>query len=103
MNSDLICLSEAKQLASDFLGTGPLPQGFAYVILDEYTIERPRCFVFFYESSRFLETGRFEDRLAGNAPILVDRKVGIVQPLGTAQPVENYIAEYEAHVPENAD
>lgn len=96
MSSGLIEISDAKQIATDFLGSFPPPEGFSLVILDEYTIERPTCFVFFYESSRFLETGRFEDRLAGNAPILVDRKTRSARSLGTAHPVEHYIAEYEA-------
>ena len=86
----------ARNIAEDFLGALPTPKDFSYVILDEYTIERTRCFVFFYESSQFIETERFEDRLVGNGPIMVDRKTGTVRQLGTALPVEYYIAEYEA-------
>lgn len=96
MSSVLIGDSDAKRIAIDYLESLPPPVGFSFVILDEYTIEKPTCFVFFYDSSRFLETGRFEDRLAGNTPILVDRKTRAVHALGTAHPVEHYIAEYEA-------
>jgi hypothetical protein len=95
MKSDLIKVSDAKEIALDFLKKHPAPADFSFVVLDEYTIERPSCFVFFYESSRFLETGRFEDRLAGNAPLLVNRKTKEVHPLGTAHPVEHYISIYE--------
>lgn len=96
MSATLIEISTARQLVEGFLRSLPPPAGFSFVILDKYTIERPRCFVFFYESSRYLETGRFEDRLVGNAPILVDRKTGTIHALGTAFPVERYVAEYEA-------
>lgn len=97
MNSTLIDHAAAMQFANDLLKASPSRKDFSRVILDEYTIERSRCFVFFYESSRFLETKRFEDRLVGNAPILIDRESGAVQYLGTAFPVEKYIEEYEAN------
>lgn len=96
MNSVMIDMTTAKQIAIKFLGEPAPTAYFSFVMLDEYTIERPKCFVFFYESSRFLNTDRFEDRLVGNAPILVDRCSGVPQFLGTAEPVENYIEEFEA-------
>jgi hypothetical protein len=96
MNSVMIDMQTAKQIAIKFLGEPASTADFSFVILDEYTIEKPKCFVFFYESSRFLETDRFEDRLVGNAPILIDRRSGTSQFLGTAEPVENYIERFEA-------
>jgi hypothetical protein len=96
MSSQLINKEAATRLANDFLVVQPKPKDFGFVVLDEYTIERERCYVFFYESSRFIETGRFEDRLVGNGPILVDRETSAVSQLGTALPVENYIKDYEA-------
>lgn len=91
-----IDIAAAKRLVSDFLKGLPAPENFTLTILDEYTITRPKCFVFFYESSRYIETGRFEDRLVGNGPIMIDRSTGLLRSLGTALPVERYIEEYEA-------
>ena len=96
MSQQVIDIEVAKQIATSFLGEPKAPADYSFVILDEYTIERPKCFVFFYESSKYLETDRFEDRLAGNAPILVNRLTKEPYFLGTAQPVEVYIEEFES-------
>lgn len=95
MNSNLINLSAAKIIAAEFLGQPSPTLDFSFVLLDEYVIERSKCFVFFYESSKFLARDRFEDRLVGNAPILVERDTGTPRFLGTAEPVENYITAFE--------
>lgn len=98
MKSGTLDLQGAKTLSREFLDGAPRPANFSYVILDEYTIERELCFVFFYESSKFLETDKFEDRLVGNGPILVNRHSREVRQLGTALPVESYIEEYERSI-----
>jgi hypothetical protein len=36
--------------------------------------------------------------LAGNAPFIVNRHTGVLQATGTALPIEQYIAQYEAHL-----
>jgi len=64
-------------------------------VLDDETIERPWGWVFFYDSSKHLETGRLSDRLAGNAPYIVDRHSGRLHSTGTAKPIDEYILEYE--------
>ena len=87
--------TEAEGIATRFLGQPEPDAGFQYVILDDYTIERARCFVFFYESSRYLKSEKFEDRLAGNSPILVEKETGKPHWLGTSRTVEYYIAEFE--------
>lgn len=96
MTRELIDIAVAQQAAQAFLNLLPPPTGFSYVLLDDDVITRDRCFVFFYESSRHLESNRFEDRLVGNGPILVSRESGEVQQLGTAKPVEAYIEEFES-------
>jgi hypothetical protein len=95
MTREPMNLADARQEAQAFLNSLPPPREFSYVLLDDDVVERDRCFVFFYESSRHLETNRFEDRLVGNGPILVNRTTGEVRQLGTAKPVEAYLAEFE--------
>lgn len=75
-----------------------LPDGDAWVVLRQHTIERPFGWVFFYGSRLFAETGDARYAVVGNAPLLVNRFSGVLQYTGTAQPVANYIAEYEAQL-----
>jgi Immunity protein 35 len=66
------------------------------VVMDEFTVERPWGWVFFYNSRRFVETRDPLQAFGGNAPYIVNRTTGEVRVTGTARPVEEYIAEYEA-------
>ena len=65
------------------------------VILDEATIGRDFGWVFFYDSSRHIETGEFSDALAGNAPIMVNKHDGSLHVTGTHKAVEAFIEAYE--------
>ena len=64
-------------------------------LVDEETIERPLCWVFFYNSKQFLETGIFEHRLAGNGPVIVNKKTGDVEFFGTFRSPLFFVEEYE--------
>lgn len=54
------------------------------VILGEATIERDFGWIFFYDSSRHIETGEFSHALAGNSPIIVKLPPLIVFRRGSA-------------------
>jgi hypothetical protein len=41
-----------------------------------------------------LESGDLRDSLAGNGPLLVDKRSGALRQAGTAHPVEHYLAAY---------
>jgi Immunity protein 35 len=56
--------------------------------------ERQGCWVLYYQSVRYIETGSFLDSVAGNAPILVDRRTGQAHETGTARSIDYYVAEY---------
>jgi len=71
------------------------------IVLSEHTIEKEWGWVFFYQSKRYLETDNFSDRLAGNAPYIVNRQTGDCVVTGTAYPTEHYIEEYEAILKNN--
>jgi hypothetical protein len=62
--------------------------------LEEETLEMDFGWVFFYTSRLFRDTGDFKYALAGNAPMIVDRKDGSLHPTGTAHPVEYYIEKF---------
>lgn len=58
------------------------------------------CWVFFYNSRAYLETGSFSHALAGNGPIVVERSTGAVHQLTTARPVEEQLDELRRAVSE---
>lgn len=51
--------------------------------------------VFFYTSEAYVRTGAIGAMLAGNSPFLIDAEDGSLHVLGTANPVETYLQEYE--------
>jgi len=50
--------------------------------------------LYFYDSSGHVESGRVSDALVGNAPLIVDRVDGKLYITGTAHPIEHYLQEY---------
>jgi hypothetical protein len=50
--------------------------------------------LYFYDSSGHVETGRASDALVGNAPLIVDRVDGKLYITGTAHPIEHYLQAY---------
>jgi hypothetical protein len=68
-------------------------------IIREATIAKPYGWIFFYQSNEFLDSGTPSAMLAGNAPIIVDRNTAELRVTGTARPLEEYLAKYEASLP----
>jgi len=50
--------------------------------------------VYFYDGSAHVETGKVGDALVGNAPLIVDKIDGKLYVTGTAHPIEHYLQEY---------
>lgn len=97
-NGDLmITYEEAKAKVEKLINKpGPhLADKPTLVVLDNQTIEKEWGWVFFYQSLEFIESGDFEDMLAGNAPYIVNRKTGELVVTGTSLPIEDYISNYE--------
>ena len=86
---------EARRFVEEHLRQEPLSH--VLVILDEKTIERDSCWVFFYTSRKFLETRDVRDLLLGNGPILVSNKTGKLHFAGTSFPAEYYIENFEKY------
>lgn len=62
--------------------------------LDEAaTRVEPWCWVFFYNSRAYIETGAFSQALAGNAPIVVECATGRLHKLTTARPIDEQLEE----------
>ena len=63
-------------------------------VMDEYTIEKPYGWIFFYDSTRFLQTRSLADAIAGNGPLVVLRD-GTIHSLPTGQDLEPAVADFE--------
>jgi hypothetical protein len=74
------------------------PANDSWVVLDEHTIERPCGWFFFYNSKKFMETGLFSHRLAGNGPVFVDINSGSIKFFGAHQSLEEIKAEIEGKI-----
>lgn len=68
-------------------------------IVDGEPSEITHAWVFFYNTRRYLETGEFSDALAGNGPILVNKRNGDVAAFGMAISLETLFADYEEAAP----
>lgn len=68
-------------------------------VLKDQVLKKPYGWIFFYQSSAFLKSGDYNDALAGNAPIIVDRLNGEIHVTGTGRPLDEYLAEYESSLP----
>ena len=65
-------------------------------MISESVEEHQSCFVVFWGSRKFHETGEQQFAVAGNAPYIVDRVNGLVCETGTALAIETYVAQFEA-------
>lgn len=69
-------------------------------ILDEHTIETDFGWILFWNSKKYLETNEFQYALAGNAPLIIDRRDGSIHETSTAEPIEKIIERYrKTHTP----
>lgn len=92
----MITYADAKRLAEEAINKGYTVPGDELVVIDSSTMEKEYGWVFFYDSRRFLETNDESYMVAGNAPLIVE-KDGAMHWLGTAKPVEEYVAAFESH------
>jgi len=87
----------ARSLVQSRIAARSAPSaGDEWILLDECTIERDWGWVVFYGSRRYRETGDIRFSVVGNAPFFVRQEDGATFRAGTARPVEDYIADFEA-------
>jgi hypothetical protein len=88
-------LDEHEVATFDF--DSPLPrhedhhvQKLVIVKVDEHDFG----WVYFYDCSAHVATGKPGDALVGNAPLIVDRVDGKLYVTGTTHPIDHYLQEY---------
>lgn len=91
----MISKKKAAQLVADHIQAMNAGCAEEFALATDQTIERDQCFVFFYNTKRFLETGDDHYRLAGNGPILVSKRDGYLHAYGSNRPVDVSIADFE--------
>lgn len=82
---------DAKNAFSEFILSLQKDGGVPLRIAEEHTIERSFGWVFFYEVDTRLST----EMIAGNGPVIIDKRSGELHACGTAYPDEWYIDNYE--------
>ena len=85
---------EAKSLAEQHLSGMQISPRTELLIVDEHTIETDFGWLFFWNSKEYLETDELKYALAGNAPLIVDRRDGSIHESSTADPIEDIIQRY---------
>jgi hypothetical protein len=85
---------EALELVSKELYRRDSPDNPS-VVIDEYTIEKPFGWIFFFNSKKFVKTEMLEYGLVGNGPVVVNKLSGTVEFLGCYKPPEEIIKDYE--------
>ena len=66
----------------------------AFALLDSATAEVDVGWVFFFQSARNVETGNERDALAGNGPMLVDRRDGSLHHCWSGEPWDAAVDRY---------
>ena len=94
----MLTREEARELVNKHINAHnrPADQAVELAIIDDETIEKEYGWVFFYQTKDYLKTGSIIDALVGNAPYIVNKYTGELIETGTANPIEEYIAEYES-------
>ena|SRR5688572_203492 len=88
---------EAEQSVERYYNeSDPLPERFGrWVVLPQRTIEKEYGWVCFVATSGFLETGDYRLLPVGNSPVLVLKEGGRFIMVGTAEPAETFLEDFE--------
>jgi hypothetical protein len=85
---------EARELVEKSLAQMDEPDD-PFVVDEEWTMEKSFGWVFFYNSKKFVETGEFRFRLAGNGPVTINKFAGAVEFHGSRSVLEGVTADCE--------
>jgi hypothetical protein len=89
----VIDISAARRIAEEFVQSLAQRWDIELALDDAATRNESWCWLFFYNSRAFLESGSFSDALAGNGPLAVDKGSGRVHELNAARPIDEQLAE----------
>ena len=99
----MITFQQAEQLALEYIKPSAeyikktLPND---EIVIEHSVEFPDCWLFFWNSKRYLETKNIFHRLLGGGPVIVGKENGDVYQGGSGGTVEMWLSEFRDYVRE---
>lgn len=79
----------------DRLENSRLSDEDSLIILDEFTIEKPYGWIFYYTSKLYYETQNSQYAIAGNSPIIVDKQTGEQSSYMSAYSDEEMLQKHE--------
>jgi hypothetical protein len=88
--ADMFGEQEAREIAERHIQTEIQPRIKAEIALSELS-EYSTCWIAIYNTRRFLETGSNRDALAGNGPLIINRRTGGLREGRSALPVEDQL------------
>jgi hypothetical protein len=92
----MITRDEARLLVDKYLAARwPNPEDGPRIVNAEIMEEYPGCWVCFWNTKKFIETGDKGYRLGGNYPIIVDKADGTLYTTGF-YPVERYVQSFHS-------
>jgi len=92
----MITLEEAIKIVSTAIKANEFSLNTEEIIIDDsLTIEKPYCWIFTYTSKLWQETGDYKHALAGNAPIIIDKRTGNRTSYSTKYDMETIVNKYE--------
>ena len=91
----MLSYQQCLQIATNLLQPGSNDPEYNCIILTEHTIEKPYCFIFFYNNRLFIETGNISYSLAGNSPLFISKLDGSISRYMTALSIEGMIDQHE--------
>ena len=89
-------LAEAETIMNNFGSALPgyVNPNIKLKILNDITKEYNFGWVFYYNTTKFIETGALEGTLIGNAPLIINKVTGELIKTGTEHPPSTYINNY---------
>jgi hypothetical protein len=81
----------AKSLVERYLSTLPTKSGSGWIVLDHRTVELDIAWLFFWTLERLAQPGARGNGMAGNCPLLVDKRDGSLYSWSMLEPIEGLL------------
>jgi immunity protein 35 of polymorphic toxin system len=90
----MIKLSDARAIAHEHVESLARAWSIELALDDGATRDESWCWLFFYNSRVFLESGSPSDALAGNGPLAVEKRSGQLHELVAARPIAHQLGDF---------
>ena len=85
-----------KQEALDLVLKEVLSQTPDCSVLEEETETHPDCYVFYYQSNKYISTTKFKDMYVGHGPVIVCRNTKTIFETGSSKSPLEYVNNFSA-------